>query len=254
MRRQSIIRYVATLFLLVAWTALATAKPSTDPYVEGNTAAARGDHRAAATAFEQAIAEHGWSTNTLLALANAYASVGDLGRGILALERAQLLSPNDASVSRNLATLRDRAAVPAPHVSRIDHMLGSWPTDNWTWLALGGLTVATAGMSVLLWTQRRHLARAMLFGGVGVAAAAGAIALRLAPDPHAGIVLANTPATIAPFAGAEPAFTARPGERISVEDHRGDWLYVRADANRAGWLPDSAVDTVIPTERSPSGT
>lgn len=253
MKRSNIIRYVATLLLLVALTGLALAK-GTDPYVAGNAAAARGDHRAAAAAFEHAVTENGWSTNTLLALANAYASVGDLGPAILALERAQLLSPGDPGVARNLATLRDRAAVSAPRINRMDRILGSWPSDTWTWLALGGLAVATAGVSAILWTQRRRLPRALTVGGVAVAIVSGAIALRVAPDPAAAVVLTSTAATIAPFAGAEPAFTARSGELVRVEQRRADWLYVRADGERAGWLPARTVDTVIPTERGPAGT
>jgi tetratricopeptide (TPR) repeat protein len=253
MSRSNIIRYVATLLVLVGLTGLASAAP-VDPYVAGNAAAARGDHRGAAKAFEQAIAEHGWSTNTLLALSNAYASVGDVGRAILALERAQLLSPDDPSVAKNLASLRERAAVTAPPTTRVDRVLGSWPADIWTWLALGGLAVATAGVSAILWTDRRQLARRLLFGGVAVGLAFGAIALRVAPDRAAAVVLTSRPATIAPFAAAEPAFTARAGEHVHVEQRRADWLYVRADGERAGWLPESAVDTVIPTERGASGT
>jgi hypothetical protein len=82
----------------------------------------------------------------------------------------------------------------------------------------------------------------------------GAFAVRVAPDPAAGVVLTSTAATIAPFAAAEPAFTARPGEHVRVEERRADWLYVHADGERAGWVPASAVGTVIPTEHGPSGT
>jgi hypothetical protein len=253
MRGSKIMRYGATLLVLVALSGLATAKAA-DPYVAGNAAAARGDHRGAAAELERAITEQGWSTNTLLALANAYASVGDLGHAILALERAQLLSPDDPSVAKNLATLRERAAVSAPQTDRVDRVLGMWPVDVWTWIALGGLALATAGVSAIIWTERRRLARGLTVGGVGMAVVFGAIALRVAPDPAAGVVLTSTAATIAPFAAAEPAFTARPGEHVRVEERRADWLYVHADGDRAGWLPQTAVGTVIPTEHGASGT
>lgn len=250
---RKITRYLAILFVLVALGGLAMAK-APDAYVAGNAAAARGDHRGAAAELERAIAEEGWSTNTLLALANAYASVGDLGRAILALERAQLLSPHDSGVAKNLAVLRDRAAVSAPQVTRVDRWLGLWPVDAWTWLALGGLAIATAGVSAIIWTERRRLARGLTVGGVAIAVVFGAIALRVAPDPADGVVLTSTAATIAPFAAAEPAFTARPGEHVRVEARRADWLYVHADGDHAGWLPQGAVGTVIPTEHGASGT
>lgn len=252
MKRKSVMRLVAVLVVLVSWLGVAGA--GTDPYVAGNAAAARGDHRAAIASFEEAIQTHGWSTNALLGLANAYESVGDTGHAILALERARVLSPHDESVARNLAALRDRAAVPAPATSRIDRVLEVWPADDWAWLALGGLAAAAAGVAGIAWSRRRGLGVAVTLGGLAVGLGAGAIALRVAPDPAAAVVVSGAPATIAPFAGAEPAFAARAGEHVEVEQRRPGYVYVRADEQRAGWLPDTSVVSVIPTERAKAGT
>ncbi len=254
MKRSSIMRLVAVLVVLVSWLGLASAAPPPDPYVAGNAAAARGDHRTAVAAFEDSIRTHGWSTNTLLGLANAYASVGDTGHAILALERARVLSPDDDTVVRNLAALRDRAAVAAPARSRVDRMLDVWPADSWTWLALGGLAAAATGVAGIAWSRRRTLGVALTLGGLGLGLGAGAIALRVAPDPDAAVVVSSAPATIAPFAGAEPAFAARAGEHVEVQQRRPGYVYVRADDRRAGWLPEASVATVIPAERGGAGT
>jgi len=86
--------------------------------------------------------------------------------------------------------------------------------------------------------------------GVLIAAGSGAIALRAAPDRALGIVVAAEPARIAPFAAAETAFAPRPGEHVEIEQTREQFLYVRAGAERAGWMPRNAVETVIPTDRA----
>jgi tetratricopeptide (TPR) repeat protein len=246
-------RLMAVLVVLVSWLGIAGATQP-DPYVAGNAAAARGDHRAAIASFETAIRTQGWSTNALLGLANAYASVGDTGHAILALERARVLSPDDESVARNLAALRDRAAVAAPARSRIDRAVDFLPADDWAWLALGGLAAAAAGVAGIAWSRRRTIAVAVTLGGFAVGLGAGAIALRVAPDPAAAVVVSSAPATIAPFAGAEPAFSARAGEHVEVEQRRPGYVYVRADGQRAGWLPETSVASVIPPERGGAGT
>jgi hypothetical protein len=253
MKRKSVMRLVAVLLVLVSWLGLAGAAPP-DPYVAGNAAAARGDHRAAVAAFQDSIRTQGWSTNTLIGLANAYASVGDTGHAILALERARLLSPHDETVARNLAALRDRAAVAAPSRSRVDQVLEVWPSDHWAWLALGGLAAAAVGVAGIAWRRRRTVGVAMTLGGLAVGFVAGGIAFRVAPDPGAAVVVSSAPATIAPFAGAEPAFVARAGEHVEVEQRRPGYVYVRAQGERAGWLPEASVATVIPPERANAGT
>jgi hypothetical protein len=223
-----------------------------DAYVDANAAAIRGDHRAAVTAFEHDIADHGWSANALLGLSNAYASTGDLGHAILALERAQILAPHDAAITHNLAGLRERAAIDAPTTTRTDQVVHALSADAWTWLALGGLGLGCAGVLAIAWTSRRRTGAWTAALGLLLAAGAGALALQAAPDPDLAVVVRAEPARIAPFAAADAAFAARPGEHVHIEQRREQFLYVRADGDpeRAGWMPRDAVETVIPADRA----
>jgi len=237
---------------LVLGTIASAADDAQPPFVAANAAAARGDHAAAASAFEQSIARDGWSANALLGLANAYANLGEHGRAILALERARLVAPDDEAVATNLARERERAAVAAPEVARVDAVLGRASSDTWTWLAFGGAALACAGVVAIAWTSRRRLGAGLAACGVVVAASAGAVAVRVAPEPDRAIVLVEDQARIAPFAAAEPAFGARPGESVQIEMQRGEHVYVRAGEDRAGWLPRSAVERVVASDRRSS--
>lgn len=246
---------VAFALLALAVTSVARAsdtEAAASPYIAGNTAAARGDHAAAAAAFEESIAQDGWSVGALLGLGNAYANQGDHGRAILALERARLLAPADAAVATNLTRQREQAALTSPAPTRLDVVLAQRTSDDWAWLAFATAALACAGVVTLAWSSRRRLGAGLAVAGIALTIGAGAAALRMAPDPGRAIVLVEESARIAPIPAAESAFVARPGENVRIEMQRGDQVYVRASDNRSGWLPQSAVETVVLRDRRSS--
>lgn len=236
-----------------AFTGSAVAAPSVDPFVAGNAAAANGNHAAAASSFERQLADHGWSTNTLFDLGNAYVSGGQRGRAILSYERALVLSPRDAAVAKNLATTREAAGVAPAVPSRIRAELGRLSSDEWTWLAIAGALLAGLGASAWAWWPMQR-------GRTGVIAALGAsgavlafsAAIIVSPSRDLAVVVHSDAARIAPIADAEEAFTAAEGETVHIDKRRADFFYVR-DGDRAGWLPRSAIEPVLP-ERAPAHT
>lgn len=231
-------------------TALGTAHAGSDALVAGNTAASTGDHVAAAEAFERALTSNGWSTGTLLDLGNAYASAGQRGRAILAYERARLLAPRDVALGANLARVRELAGLSAPPRSRVDRVLGTLTSDEWTWIALAACILACAGISAYAWSIRRPLTRTLAITGVLAGAIAFAAAIHVAPDPDLAIIVTGDTARIAPYAGADAAFTAAEGARVLIEQRRGDFVYVR-DGDRTGWLPSHSLEPIV-TKRAGS--
>lgn len=236
---------------LVLASAFGTAHAAPAPFVAGNTAAAAGDHAAAAAAFERAIALHGWSPGTLLDLGNAYASAGQQGRAILAYERAHVIAPRDAAVRANLARTRELAGVSGPRPSHIDAAVATLTADEWTWIAIGASILAAAGLVGHAWGGRRTWSRTLAITGGLAVVAASAAAIRAAPASDLAIVVASDTARIAPFAAAEAAFTAPEGTRVRIERERGAFYYVR-DGEQTGWLPRGAVEPVV-AQRSASG-
>ena len=239
-------KYGLSFLVAVALATSTAAAAVDDPYVAGNAAAARGDHAAAVTAFERAVAEQGWSAHALLGLGNAYAATGDHGRAILAFERARILAPGDDAIARNLAAAREAAGLAKHTPARLDRALAVMPTDRWAWLALGGLAVAAAAVVMLAWSRRRRTASVFALVSGGAIALGGAWAAQhTAPALSAAIVLEPTDARIAPLAASEVAFTAPAGARVDVEQRRTDYVYVRWQDERAGWVPDASVAPVV---------
>lgn len=235
------------LVVLLAGTAAAAPPTAThDPYVLATSAAARGDHATAAAQFERAIAEDGWSANALLGLGNAYASLGDHGRAILAYERARVLAPRDAAIATNLRHVRESAGLATSAPSAVDRAVGALSANDWAWIALGGLALACAGTVLGAWSlRRRRLAWVTGIAGAVIALGAAGIARAAAPDPATAVVVETASVRIAPFAAAEAVFTAPAGERVHIEDRRGEHVYIRIDDERAGWLPARAIEPIV---------
>lgn len=229
------------------------ATAASDPFVAGNAAAAHGDHPAAAASFERSLADHGWSTNALFDLGNAYASSGQRGLAILAYERARVLSPRDGAVATNLARTREAAGIAPPPTSRMRSELGRLSTDEWTWLAFAAALLAGAAVSAWGWwpRQRGRTGFVAAFGAAG-AVFGFAAAIVVAPPSNAAVVIHSDSARIAPLASAEEAFPAAEGETVQIEQRRADYVYVR-DGDRYGWLPATALERVL-APRAPAHT
>ncbi|HEX4419441.1 MAG TPA: hypothetical protein VH165_16125 [Kofleriaceae bacterium] len=205
------------------------------------------------TALERTLATQGWSPGVLFELGAAYATAGHPGPAILAFERAQLLAPRDATIRADLARTRETAGLSVAPRSRLDATLGVLTSDEWTWLAIAAGILACTGTVAYAWSMRRSLARTLaIAGGLGGGLAVAA-AVEVAPSPAAAIVLHASTARIAPFAAAEAAFAAPEGEAVTVEQDRGDFVYVR-DADRAGWLPRAEVERVVAHEPAAAHT
>jgi len=206
------------------------------------------------TALERRIADDGWSVQALRELGEAYTAAGDHGHAVLALERARLLAPRDEAVAAGLQRARENAGLPLPRESRVDRVVGTLSPDEWTWIALGGLVCAGAGLVLIAWsTRRRRAGWSAAFAGVAIGLGAGGLALHTAPSTSDVIIVDDEPARIAPFGAADTAFPARAGERARIEQSRGDHVYVRVDADRAGWLPTTSVEPLIPDRRLSRG-
>lgn len=237
--------YLLASILTAAFAGSAGADP--EPFVAGNAAATTGDHTSAAAAFEHAIELHGWSAGALFDL-DAYASNGQPGPAILAYERAHMIAPRDHAISTNLEQAREAAGVTAPSASRINAVLATLSTDEWTWFAIAAAILACGGVVAFAWSLRGRAARAVAIVGILASAFAMTAAVGVAPAANEAVIVRGETARIAPTAAAEAAFTAPAGENVRIEQRRGDFVYVR-DGDRSGWLPSSAVERVIATDR-----
>ena len=194
-----------------------------------------------------------FSARALVAKATADLAAGHPGLAILGYERARLLAPRATAVTAGLARAQAIAGLPPTETSPVIR-LAMWLDGNeWGWIGMAGLILGAAGLVVLSWTRiRRRASLALACAGAGVAAVGFLAAVAVTPPPsRAVVVVPDSVARIAPFAGAEPAFVAPEGAVVTVERTFDHYSLIVSPHGR-GWVPEAGVETILPATRKRS--
>ena len=195
-------------------------------------------------------ASSGFSAPALFNKGNAAQRAGRPAQAILNYEQARLLAPSDEAIGQNLRIAREKAGVSAPTVPTWQRP-AHWLSFN----ALAGLaSISLLLLSGLLFSARRipqnyrGLARGMAATlGTIMLLASAAVALRWSEMDRAVIVGSDPIAHIAPAADAATSVELRPGEIVSAKDQYGDFVRIRTDDGRTGWVPRSDLERIIPS-------
>ena len=229
-----------SLMLSVAAAPLIAGAPlPDDEFQKATKAYVSGDFAEAVAGLRQLTEAGEYSAGALHNLGNAEWKVGRPGYAVLAWERARLLDAFNRNTEANLRFARNKAHVEAPVLGWFERY-STWLAAGW-WLAIA--SVALWG-GVALLTLPRLLAWRRADWHQGVAALLLAIFLLSVPAlfgiskrTRLGVVLEDeTPVRLTPTAEGEALAKLPAGEMARVEHKRGDFLYVRAEGDRAGWI------------------
>ena len=240
----------AALLLLIAGGAGAAADNSQAMFFRANRLYADGRYAEAAAEYEHVLGTGVASTNVYFNLGNAYLKAGDVGRAVLAYERARRLAPGDPDVRANLAFARQHGGEDdePPRWTRVAFPLaGVWSSD--TMLAVA----AAAWWAFFLLLAARHLLPAAR-RPVGWAALAAAVLLAVSGASAAyrlwtvdfrreAVVVASAPVAVRfePTAGGTVHFRAMTGSRLRLLSERDGWVQVARPDGLRGWVERDAV-------------
>ncbi|MEX2048146.1 MAG: tetratricopeptide repeat protein [Gemmatimonadota bacterium] len=243
---------LALVLALAAW--IAAPQPALyaqDELVEeGNRLYQQSDFAGAVAAYEAVLGAGFESAALHYNLGNAYFKAGDLGRSILAWERALALSPGDADALANLELARSLTAdavQPLPRFWLFDVV--SW----WVQLVPRALLIGIVGFAWLLvaggliarFLARRADAgrwgtRAALVGTVVVLVLGTNLIVRELGVGRAerGVVLADVvPVRSAPSDDDDlTLFEIHEGTRVRIDQRTGDWAEIVLDDGKVGWV------------------
>lgn len=199
-------------------------------------------------------------------IGNAHMLKGDLGRAILNYRRAQLLTPGDENLAANLGVARARVT---PRVARTpeNRLLGVlffWHEDLSERARFAVFVASFVGFWVLALLRftlgaggawRRWTAAALAVLGAG---ALGSLLVerseRLAAR-DAVVIAESVVGHKGPDESAyEPSFTEPLGAGVEVRvvERRARWALVALSDGRRTWIPDAALESVVPTFSSGS--
>ncbi len=229
---------IASLALFGAMQSLAASTPD-DRFSKASAAYAAGEFAEAVEELRALSDERNFSAGAQHNLGDAEWKVGRHGHAVLAWERARSLDPFSKNTEANLRFARQNVRVDAPLLAWHERYSTGLPGVWW-------IVIASAGLwgGVALLTLPRLLGWRRADWHQGLAAALLAIFLVCGPAlfgvwkrSQFGVVLEDeTALRLTPTREAETLVKLPSGEMGRVERERGEYFYVRADGDRAGWV------------------
>jgi hypothetical protein len=240
--------FALALSLAAAMAPLRAMVPSPDQcFRKANAAYTSGEFAEAVGELRAVMTSGNYSPGALHNLGNAEWKVSRPGYAILAWERARSLDPFNRNTEANLHFARVKARVEAPALGWFERY-SSWLPCEW-WLAIATLGL-WGGVSLLVLPRVLGWRRADWHQGI----AASLLAIFLLSGPslfglynraRLGVVLEDeTPIRLTPTREGETLTKLAAGEMARLERERGEYVYVRAEGDRAGWLKKTEFATV----------
>lgn len=219
-------------------------------YKDAAKAFQNGDYRKAASLYEQIMSEHRvYAADVYFNLGNAYYKLNDYPSAILNYERALKEAPSSEDVMYNLRMARthlEDKIEPVPQLFYIRWFRGlrdAFHTDVWAWLSILFLLA-----SAILWTL--FLAgKTVIFRKVGFY---GGLTLLLLcvfsvytafhswnehfRVKHAIVFSGSVSVKSAPVNSSTGLFIIHAGTRIRQTDQIGEWVRIRLEDGKEGWI------------------
>jgi tetratricopeptide (TPR) repeat protein len=229
---------LGALFLLTVATGFAA--DISNGFDTANKLYEEGKFPQAASAYEKLIQSGAVSPAVYFNLGNAFFKSAQLGRAIAAYRDAARITPRDPDVRANLEFVRGRVQNPTLSPSHWQRSLTALTLNEWAILTAAVLWLWLALLvAVQLRPALKQPLRALVwFGAAATLALGGCLAASWSSDSaKTAIVIARDAVTHnGPLDEAPTGATVHDGAELDVLDTKNDWLQVRVDNQRVGWL------------------
>lgn len=194
----------------------------------------------AASAYGKLIASGSVSAPLYFNLGNAYFKSGQLGRALAAYHQAEQLSPRDPDVRANLQFVRGQVQGPTLSPTTLQRSLASLTVNEWAiltavlfWLVLASLVLIQFRPGL-----KQPLQNFLWLGAVATVAVGTCLVAAWSNRSSPAAIVVSHDATIhnGPLDETPGNTTIHDGAEVTVLDAKNDWLQVRLDGNRIGWL------------------
>jgi tetratricopeptide (TPR) repeat protein len=236
-------RYLTGLLLILSSIA---AWADEGAFETGASAYATGKFDQAAAAFRDAAVKAP-SFGAWYNLGNSEWVCDHPGEAVLAWERALWIDPYNRNAKSNLRFARRMAQLPSPDVTWWEACSMWLPVNSWAWISSVSIWVSV-GLVVLPGVFRRQKTG----WHQGVASTAFAIFLISLPaiagvhsrSKLAVILSKDTPLRQTPTREAQTVVPLPAGEMVRCQGSRGDYIFIRASGDAAGWVEKSAIGLI----------
>lgn len=217
--------------------------------------------------YQKVIDDEGPSAALYYNLGNSYYRLGEMGKAILAYERALRLNPTYTDARNNLefvnGRISDRPGERGTFLGNaLDSAANSAHSNTWAWLAFSAFILTLAGVLAYIFSNQINIRKLGFFGGIVLLIATGififlsyrSAAIAIADD--AAII--TVPSTILSTSPREPkdrnqeAMLLHEGTKVKILDSvksttdtiNSLWYDVEVDNAHRAWINSAAVERI----------
>ena len=233
---------------------IALASQVDDLMKQGNEQYKNQDYKGAVASYEKLIHDGYEGVSLFYNLGNAYYKEGNIGYAILNYEKALKLSPNDDDIQHNLAIANSKT------VDRINTLpkffIFQWWESLLSFISVRGWTYFTYFLFLLLlvfagiyfFARSPGMQRLSFFSGLCslfllvISIIILTININRELNVKSGIIIAQAvSAKLSPDSNSNDAFVIHEGLKVRLEDKVDNWVKVRLNDGKVGWLPENDV-------------
>ena len=221
---------------------------------QGNAAYQNGNYQNAISDYEELVHDGYEGVSLYYNLGNAYYKDGKLGYSILYYEKALKLSPNDDDIQHNLAIANSKTIDRINTLPRFfifqwwESLLSFFSVKGWTYFAYILFILILAAAGIYFFIKNPLIQRYSFFGGLAIlvlfilSAVILTINVNRELNVKNGIIIAQAvSAKLSPDAKSNDAFVIHEGLKVKMEDKVDDWVKVRLNDGKIGWLPKNDI-------------
>lgn len=246
----------AILFLLVVLTSISFAQEE-KIFQEGNEFYRQKQYDKAIDIYSQ-IVEAGFESAALYYnLGNAYYRTERIGYAILYYEKALKLSPGDEDIVHNLSLANLKIIDKVESLPKFflfqwwEGLLSLFTSSGWTIISYICYIILIISIGFYFYIKTGSQQKIVLISGFTglllliISSSVLAVKLNRELKIKNGIVVENTVnVKLSPDAGSNDAFIVHEGLKVILEDKVDEWVKVRLQDGKVGWLPQEDVKVI----------
>lgn len=233
---------------------LAFASQVDDLMKQGNGAYKNGDYQNAITDYEKLVHEGYEGISLFYNLGNAYYKDDKLGYAILYYEKALKISPNDGDIQHNLEIANSKTVdkidtLPKFFVFQIwESLLSFFSIKGWTYLAYSLFILILIAAGIYFFIKKPAIQRYSFFAGLAILClfilTIVILIVNINRDQNvkSGIIIVQSvSAKLGPDVSNNDAFVIHEGLKVRMEDRVDNWVKIRLNDGKVGWLPENDI-------------
>ncbi|MFQ5631875.1 MAG: tetratricopeptide repeat protein [bacterium] len=226
-------------------------------FYQGNKLYENGDYSGAVDFYERILASGKQSWQLYYNLGNAYYKLNKTGMSILNYERAYKLDPENEDIRFNLqlANLAIVDRIPEPPKAEwmiwLENIQFSLSFSALVWMTLSFyaifmLSLALKYMKPELWKNRviRFFGKASVSVFIIFFLWFAYRWYQVETEQFAIVLQSEVSVSSSPTQDATEVFALHEGTKLKIEQHSGEWVRIRLQDGKVGWLPVHAVGMI----------